>query len=75
MYKLDIKSLIKFVWTNDAYRKRMDDEETKILNSKEVVSDSTIEKGADGIISAMHLAYEKMRDRMGLNAVDEDDKE
>jgi hypothetical protein len=53
----------------------MDDEETKILNSKKVVSDSTIEKGADGIISAMHLAYEKMRDRMGLNAVDEDDKE
>lgn len=34
VYKLDIKSLIKFAWTNDIYRKRMDDEETKILNSR-----------------------------------------
>lgn len=53
----------------------MDEAELNVLTSRSTTNESSYQDGASGIIRAMHLAYEKMRDKLGLTAEEEDDQE
>jgi hypothetical protein len=69
------RSLVRFVWTNDTYKKKMDHEEQRLFLDKAINVTEELEDKSKLITSLMEHKYNEMKNKYGISNEDSDNEE